>query len=79
LCVSPLLPSLANVPKPRDGICTPLLRVRIGPVVAGAAMMVVAYDMCGTVCCDDGGGVLLLQGVSSIVTRWYKVKKVVNE
>ena len=37
LCVSPLLPSLANVPNPREGMETPLFSLRIGPVTAGAA------------------------------------------
>jgi len=37
LCVSPLLPWEAKVPNPREGIVTPLLRVRTGPVTAGAA------------------------------------------
>ena len=36
-CVSPLLPCEAKVPNPREGIFTPLLSVRIGPVTAGAA------------------------------------------
>lgn len=39
MCVSPLLPSFANVPKPSAGIWIPLLSLRLGPVTAGDAMV----------------------------------------
>lgn len=71
--VSPWLPSLAKVPKPKAGILTPLLRVKTGPVTAGDAILYVC--MCVNVVVVEfvvnsnifGGVNLRFGGVSSKV------------